>query len=167
MSTCKILEKSNDPISRKCSAGQTDEQTDRQTNGQTDRLTDERQWFHKTYFNWRRMSKILAEKLMFSEMCFVWTTSNLIGKHSFYERYFFRKTSLWKKHFAFKKAVRWRRLIFCFLYPRGWKYFALHNIIKLNNVVLFSCVLKTFLIKRMENLFQDFHLFFFFFFFFL
>ena len=31
-------------------------------------------------------------------------------------------------------------------------------IIKLNNVVLFSCVLKTFLIKRMDKLFQDFHL---------
>ena len=36
LSSCKISEKTNDPILRKYSDGRMDERTDRQTDGQTD-----------------------------------------------------------------------------------------------------------------------------------
>ena len=67
VSSCKISEKTNDPILRKFSDGE----------------TGERQRFHKTLSDWCRVSNILVEILLFSEIIFVWTTSDLIGKHSF------------------------------------------------------------------------------------
>ena len=57
--------------------------TNGQTDRRTDRLTDEREWFHKTLSHWRQVLNILVEKRLFSEMNFVWTTSRVIGKHSF------------------------------------------------------------------------------------
>ena len=49
----------------------------------TDRRREEREWFHRTMSNWRRASNILVENLLFSEMSFVWTKSDLKGIYSF------------------------------------------------------------------------------------
>ena len=68
VSTCK---KTNGPLLRKFSDGQTGT-SDRQTDRQTDyRLKDERKQFHKTLSDWRRVANILVEKLLFIEMSLV------------------------------------------------------------------------------------------------
>ena len=45
------------------------------------------------------MPNILVEKLLFGEMSFVWTASNLIDKHSFLRK------RLFQKDFALEKVI--------------------------------------------------------------
>ena len=70
VSTCQ---KTNGSILRTFSDGRTDRRTDR--------LTEEQEWFYKVP-EWRQVLNILMEKLLFSEMSFVWATSNLIDINS-------------------------------------------------------------------------------------
>ena len=70
----------------------------------------------------------------------IWSKFKQMAKTSFWAWFRPIEPNFGLPNFFFQKNLR--HFIFCFLYPRGWNWFTLNNIIKLNNEVLFFLCLK-------------------------